>query len=669
MATRSPALPPEPQRPAWLIPLGTLVVLLALGVVTLALTGHLAEAEASGTKAVGALASLSPIFIPMIIAALIPREKGWKLRLPLAIMAGLIALFVTRMWVGGEVATGEDVEPAAPIVESVHLLSWLIGLPLGGAVAILFMPRQAPRLLKATTFIIMLATLFASVPLLRVDMGRDYHFNQNFLWLERFGIHYHVAIDGLSLWLVMLTVFILPVAAYASFGSIKMRIKDWCFALLLLEGAVIGAFVSLDLFLFYVFFELMLVPMYVMIGVWGGTNRIKAAIKFFLYTMFGSILMLGAILYLGYSYSKLSGGAMSFDYFDLQRVLLPRHVQMWLYAAFALAFVIKVPMFPVHTWLPDAHTEAPTAGSVILAAVMLKLGTYGYLRFCLGLFPEASAEFAANLAGVAVLGGILYGALCAWKQDDVKRLVAYSSVAHLGYCMLGIFACTQASLEGSVLQMVNHGISTGMLFLLVGVIYDRRHTRHVDDFGGLAKPMPIYATLFVIATLASIGLPGTNGFIGEFMVITGTFVSTKLGHFNGIQAVGAAIGVILGALYMLGVVQKMFFGPITKPENKHLPDLNHREILALAAPTVLVFVIGFFPNIFLSQIAGAAARVQGDLQQRVEQNPAPRFYEGPMRLLPLRPEAAKLAADATSAPVQAAPAAAAGANGAPSEAH
>jgi NADH-quinone oxidoreductase subunit M len=667
MATRTPAVDqqtPQPQRPlpagnGWLVPLAALGILVALAVATLAATGHLAEAGASASKAMGAIASLSPIFIPMVIAALIPRGErgvGWKLRLPLAIMAGLIALFVSRMWIGGaEVVTGEDVEPAAPIVESTHLLSWLIGLPLGGAVAILFMPRQSPRLLKATTFIIMMVTLFASVALLRVDMGRDYHFNQDFVWMARFGIHYHVAIDGLSLWMVMLTVFIVPVAAYASFGSIKMRIKDWCFALLLLEGAIIGAFVSLDLFLFYVFFELMLVPMYLMIGVWGGTNRIKAAIKFFLYTMFGSVLMLGAILYLGYSYSKLSGGAMSFDYFELQRVLLPRHVQVWLYAAFALAFIIKVPMFPLHTWLPDAHTEAPTGGSIILAAVMLKVGTYGYLRFCLGLFPEASAEFAANLAGVAVLGGILYGALCAWKQDDVKRLVAYSSVAHLGYCMLGIFACTQASLEGSVLQMVNHGVSTGMLFLLVGVIYDRRHTRMVDDFGGLAKPMPLYATIFVIATLASIGLPGTNGFIGEFMVITGTFVSTKLGHFNGIQAVGAAIGVILGALYMLSVVQKMFFGPITKPENKHLPDLNHREILALAAPTVLIFVIGFFPNIFLSQIQGAAARVQSDLQQRVEQNPAPRFYEGPMKLLPARPEAAKQTGSSPKAAAQVPP--------------
>jgi NADH-quinone oxidoreductase subunit M len=269
---------------------------------------------------------------------------------------------------------------------------------------------------------------------------------------------------------------------------------------------------------------------------------------------------------------------------------------------------------------------------------MLKMGTYGYLRFSLGLFPEASAELAANMAGVAVLGGILYGALCAWKQEDVKRLIAYSSVAHLGYVMLGLFALTQASLEGSVLQMVNHGVSTGMLFLLFGVIYDRRHTRHIDQFGGLTKPMPVYAALFMVATLASIGLPGTNGFIGEFMVITGTFASTKLGHFAGIQAAGAALGVILGAVYMLMVVQKLFFGPITKRENRHLQDVSARELLAVAPLAMMVFVIGLFPNVFLSQIKGAATRVQDEVDARLDANPAPRFYEGPLKLAPPRPE-------------------------------
>jgi NADH-quinone oxidoreductase subunit M len=383
----------------------------------------------------------------------------------------------------------------------------------------------------------------------------------------------------------------------------------------------------------------MLVPMYVMIGVWGGTNRIRSAVKFFLYTMFGSVLMLGAILYVAYQYAKASGGQLSFDYFELQRLMIPRHVQVWLWAAFTLAFIIKVPMFPVHTWLPDAHTEAPTAGSVILAAVMLKMGTYGYLRYSMGLFPEASVEFSANLAGVAVLGGIIYGALCAWKQEDVKRLIAYSSVAHLGYLMLGLFALTEASVSGGVLQMVNHGVSTGMLFLLFGVIYDRRHTRHIDQFGGLAKPMPVYAALFVIATLASVGLPGTNGFIGEFMVITGTFASRTLGHFSGVQAAGAAVGVILGAIYMLMVVQKMFFGPVIRKENEHLSDLTARELVSLAPLTMLIFVIGIFPNVFLSQIHGAAERVESDVMNRIDMNPAPAFYEGPFKLTPRRPEA------------------------------
>jgi NADH-quinone oxidoreductase subunit M len=595
----------------------------------------LAAAAVAGTAAVAP--SVAPAVVAAVVATLIPRRHAPLTRVVLGAMAALFALFVVRLWP----AVGELPEGLPP-PESPTLLSWLIGLPICGAVAILFLPRQTPTVLRWTTMLVMLGTLAASLLLLQAPMGREYHYNQDVVWLPRFGIHYHVALDGISLWLVLLTTLIVPIAAFVSFGPITKRLKDWCFALLLLEGAMIGAFVTLDLFAFYIFWELMLIPMYVMIGVWGGTNRIKAAIKFFLYTFAGSILMLGAILYLAYAYGRANGGVMSFDYFELQRLLLPRHVQMWLFGAFALAFLIKVPMWPLHTWLPDAHTEAPTAGSIILAAVMLKMGTYGYLRFCLGLFPEASLEWAANLAGVAVLGGILYGALCAWRQDDVKRLVAYSSVAHLGYVMLGIFAATPSSLEGSVLQMVNHGISTGALFLLVGVLYDRRHTRQLDEFGGLAKVMPIFAALFVVVTLSSIGLPGTNGFVGEFMIITGTFISNKLGHFNGVQAVGAALGVILGAIYMLGAVQKMFFGPITKPENKVLHDINRREILAVAPLIVLIFVIGFFPNIFISRMKDACLRIENDLESRVADHPPPAFYAGPIRLLARRAEATPL---------------------------
>jgi NADH-quinone oxidoreductase subunit M len=595
-------------------------------------------------KVLGRFGSLLPVLVPALVVGAMPKGRSWGVRIALGLIAAALALFVSKMWPGAESASAD---PAEMPVESHTILSWLIGLPFVGAIAILFMPRQAPKTLKAFTLGVMMVSLVASLPLLHVSMGREFHFDQDVVWIERFGIHYHVALDGISLWLVMLTVFTMPIAAYASFGSIDTRIKDWCFSLLVLQGAMIGALVAMDLFLFYVFWELMLIPMYVMIGVWGGANRIKAAIKFFLFTMAGSVLMLVAILYMAYTYSRASGGQVSFDYFELQRLVLPHHVQVWLWGAFALSFCIKVPMFPVHTWLPDAHTEAPTAGSIILAAVMLKMGTYGYLRFCMGLFPEACGWSAATLGGIAVLGGILYGALCAWKQDDVKRLVAYSSVAHLGYVMLGIFAATPSSLEGAVLQMVNHGVSTGALFLLVGVVYDRRHTRMLDEFGGIAKVMPVYATLFIIVAMSSVGLPGTNGFVGEFMIITGTFVSNRLGHVNGIQAVGAAIGVILAALYMLTAVQKMFFGKLTNPENKKLTDINSRELIAVAPLIGMIFILGFFPGILLEPMSGAVARIHDDYSSRIEQNPAPKFYTGTIKLQPRRAEAPKPIAPAT----------------------
>ncbi|MBX3233478.1 MAG: NADH-quinone oxidoreductase subunit M [Labilithrix sp.] len=551
-------------------------------------------------------------------------------------MAALFAVFIARMWPSA--VASAPAEPGAPANEMPTLLSWLIGIPMAGAVAILFLPRQAPRLLKTTSLLVMLGTFLAAIPLLRVDMGRTYHFNHDVVWIERFGIHWHVAVDGISLWLVILTVFITPIAAYVSFGSVAKRIKDWCFALLLLEAGMIGAFVALDLFQFYVFWELMLIPMYLMIGVWGGTNRIKAALKFFIYTMAGSLLMLAAILYLAYTYGRVTGGAASFDFFELQRLQIPRHVQLWLWFGFAISFFIKVPMWPVHTWLPDAHTEAPTAGSIILAAVMLKMGTYGYLRFCMGLFPEACGELATVLGGVAVLGGILYGALCAWRQEDVKRLVAYSSVAHLGYVMLGLFSATAGGVEGSIIQMVNHGVSTGALFLLVGVIYDRRHTRMLDDFGGIAKVMPVYTALFIISTMASIGVPGLNGFVGEFMIIVGTYASDKLGHVAGIQSVGAALGVILAALYMLTAVQKMFFGPITRDENKKLADINGRELIAVAPLIVAMFLLGLAPNLLLNQMHGAVERTLTDYDYRAKSGTGGKYYDGPIRLGDRRPD-------------------------------
>jgi NADH-quinone oxidoreductase subunit M len=538
-----------------------------------------------------------PAVLAGIVGALLPRDGSAKQRTGLAFIAALTTLFVTWLWPGSTPVPASETGPA----EWPHLLNLLIGLPLVGAAAVLFMPRQMLSLLRGFTYLVLGVGFVASLWLLAVPMTAGWHFQYIKDWIPSLGIRYHVAIDGISLWLVLLTTFVTPIAAYASFGSIKTRIKELCFAFLLLQGAMIGAFLALDLFLFYVFWELMLVPMFLMIGIWGGVDRIKAAIKFFLYTMAGSVLMLAAIVYLVWANQKLTG-EFTFDFLALSRVVLPKTAQVVCFWAFSLAFFIKVPMWPVHTWLPDAHVQAPTGGSVILAAVMLKLGTYAYMRFSMGLFPGPASNLAANLAGVAILGGILYGALVAWKQRDVKRLVAYSSVAHLGFVMLGLFSATPTGAQGAVLQMVNHGMSTGALFLLVGVIYDRRHTREVDEFGGLAKVMPIYAAVFLIVTFASVGVPGTNGFIGEFLVIMGTYMSERLGKFAGIHTIGAAAGVILAAVYMLAVVQKMFFGPLTNPKNKHLPDLTVRETLAVAPFVVMIFVIGFFPSVFLDRI-------------------------------------------------------------------
>jgi len=545
------------------------------------------------------LIDLWPAVAAGAVGALMPSQRNPRLRLGLGAVGALLALFLVKIWASP--TAGEQ-----PAEEWPHLLNTLIALPFLGALWVLFMPRQAPRALQGFTLAVLGLDLLVSLKLLSVPMGRGWHFQYIKDWLPELGIRYHVAVDGISLWLVLLTTFSTPLAAIVAFGSIKTRVKDLCFALLLMQGAMVASFVSLDLFLFYLAFELMLVPMYIMIGIWGGVDKIKAAIKFFLYTMFGSVLMLAAILYLVWTYARITG-APSFDLLALSKVMLPQKTQILCFWAFALAFFIKVPMFPLHTWLPDAHVQAPTAGSVILAAIMLKVGTYGYLRFAMGLFPWAAGTQSANLAGVAVLGGVLYGALCAWKQDDVKKLVAYSSVAHLGYVMLGLFGATQSGIQGSILQMVNHGISTGALFLLVGVVYDRRHTRMVEEFGGLAKVMPVYTALWVIVTLASIGVPGTNGFVGEFMIIMGTYVSGRLGKFSGVDSVLASAGVILGAVYMLGVTQKMFFGPLSNPKNKRLTDINNRELLAVSPLIVMIFVIGFFPSLFLDRMKDSVA--------------------------------------------------------------
>ncbi len=546
---------------------------------------------------------LWPALAAGALGALVPRRPSLWERFGVGLVAALLVAFVIRLWPQAATAAQE------PPGEWPHLLSVLIGLPLAGAVLMLFLPRQSPALLRSVTMGVLLSDLALSLWLLRVPMGVGWHFVYVHDWIPTFGIRWHVAVDGISLWLVILTTLITPIAAYVSFGSIGTRVKDLCFSLLLLQGAMLGVFLSLDLFQFYVFWELVLVPMVVMIGIWGSAERIKAALKFFLFTAAGSVLLLGALLYMVHQYAQLAGGP-SFDYLALNKLVLPRHAQLLCFWGFAIAFFVKVPLFPLHTWLPDAHVQAPTGGSIVLAAVLLKLGTYAYMRFGMGLFPYASGLQAANLAGVAVMGGILYGALCSWKQNDFKKLVAYSSVAHLGYVMLGLFAGTHTSMQGALLQMVNHGVSTGALFLLVGVLYDRRHTREVAEFGGLAKVMPVYAAIFVIITLASIGVPGTNGFVGEFLVIVGTYSSPRLGRFSGVDAVLAAAGVILAAIYMLSVVQKVFFGPLRNPKNRALPDLNTREVLALAPLVLLVFIIGLFPSVFLSRTSEAVGALE-----------------------------------------------------------
>ncbi len=532
-----------------------------------------------------------------------------KQRLGFGLVGAAITWFVAAMWPAapGAAAPAAAAVEAAKTGEWPYLLTFLIFTPIVASFAVLFLPRQNVTAMRYFTYAAMGITFVASLWLLKAEMTAGWHYQHIKEWIPALGIRYHVALDGISFWLVLLTTFITPVAAFQSFGSIKSRVKELCFAFLFLEGAMLGAFVSLDLFLFYVFWELMLVPMYLMIGIWGGPEKIKAAIKFFLYTMAGSVLMLAAIVYLVWTHQKITGH-FSFDYLALVRVVLPKNAQWFCFWAFSIAFFIKVPMWPVHTWLPDAHVQAPTGGSVILAAVMLKLGTYAYLRFSMVLFPVQATQYAANLAGIAILGGIVYAALVAWKQDDVKKLIAYSSVAHLGYIMLGLFGSTEAGVKGAILQMVNHGISTGALFMLVGVVYDRRHTRMIKDYGGIAKVMPVYATLFLIATFASVGVPGTNGFVGEFMVIMGTYSSKALSSFSGVHAVGAAFGVILAAVYMLSVVQKVFFGPLT-PANKFLKDISPRETLAMAPLMVLIFVIGFFPKVFLSKMDQSVAMV------------------------------------------------------------
>jgi NADH-quinone oxidoreductase subunit M len=479
---------------------------------------------------------------------------------------------------------------------SFPILSTLLFLPLLGAVLLLFVNRKHELFIKGFTLFFALLEFAVSLPLwfLFDNKAKGMQFVEKAPWFPEWGMNYFLGIDGISLLLLLLTTFLTILCVLISWKAIENRVKEYFITFLFLEMAMIGTLCSLDLILFYVFWELMLIPMYLLIGIWGGPKRVYAAIKFFLFTMVGSVLMLLAIFAL-YFYAQKQTGVYTFDVLELYKTNIPMGMQYWLFAAFALSFAIKVPMFPVHTWLPDAHTEAPTAGSVILAGVLLKMGTYGFLRFAIPLFPGAAFD-AVPLISILAIIGIVYGAIVSMMQPDVKRLVAFSSVSHMGYVMLGMFAFNMQGLEGSIYQMLNHGISTGGLFLLIGMLYERRHTRMIADFGGLSASMPIFAVFFMIITLSSIALPGTNGFVGEFLILLGAFRS------NMVFGIIATSGVVLGAVYMLWMFQRVMFGEIKKEENRKVKDLGAREIVILCSVVFFVILMGVYPKMFFNKM-------------------------------------------------------------------
>ncbi|HWP82827.1 MAG TPA: NADH-quinone oxidoreductase subunit M [Bacteroidota bacterium] len=499
-----------------------------------------------------------------------------------------------------------------------HILSITIFFPFVGVLILLFTDKERGQLIKLVGFLTTLATFVISLYLyfeFEPTMP-GFQFLYQAEWIQGLNIRYSLGIDGMALLLILLTTFLTPVALLGTWNSIKERLKEYTIMILLLEVGMVGVFAALDLFLFYIFWEAMLIPMYFIIGIWGGPERVYAAIKFFLFTLLGSLLMLVAIIALGYVVSTMPGGVFTTSFLDLQAMApkLPAAVQGWMFAAFALSFAIKVPVFPFHTWLPDAHVQAPTAGSVILAGVLLKMGTYGFIRFCLPLFPQASINFMPYLSILAVIG-IVYGALVSMVQTDIKKLVAYSSVSHLGFVVLGIFSFTEEGMQGAIIQMINHGLSTGALFLLVGMIYDRAHTRQITDFGGVAKVMPVYATLFLIVSLSSLGLPGLNGFVGEFLILIGAFKSQFLA--SPVYSAFAATGVIFAAVYLLWMYQRVMLGPMREGGLYHgvrLTDSNLRENLSLAAVVVFIVWIGVYPATFL----GKSALVSKHLVQKME---------------------------------------------------
>jgi NADH-quinone oxidoreductase subunit M len=487
-----------------------------------------------------------------------------------------------------------------------NLISLLLALPLVGALVLALVPSRAARG-NATRWIALVTVLVEFGLSVLLFLGfrstADAQFVERVAWIPQLGISYYVGVDGLSLLLVLLTTFLMVIAIGGSWAGITERVKEYHIVFLVLEAAIIGVFVSLDLFLFYVFWEFTLIPMALLIGIWGHGRRTYAAIKFILFTMFGSTLMLVAILVLVFNHRDVTG-VLTFALPEILKTPVPLGLQGILFAAFALAFAIKVPMFPFHTWLPDAHVEAPTAGSVILAGVLLKMGTYGFIRFNLPLFPQAAQAFAPLLIVLALIG-IIYGAIVSAVQRDIKSLVAFSSVSHLGFVMLGLFAFNAQGMTGGILQMVNHGLSTGALFLLVGMLYERRHTRLIADFGGVAKVMPVYAAFFLLVMFSSVGLPGLNGFVGEFLILVGAFQA------NIWYAVFAATGVVLSAIYLLWMYQRVMTGEVTRPENAALQDLTPREIALMVALAILIIWIGVYPRTFMDPIQASVGNLLG----------------------------------------------------------
>jgi NADH-quinone oxidoreductase subunit M len=493
-----------------------------------------------------------------------------------------------------------------------HYLSLILFTPLAGALLLLLVNKENENAIKWIANTVAFIGFVISVPLWFWfnPQQADFQFVERAPWIPSIGAEYFLGVDGLSTLLILLTTMMGFIAILSSWNAIHERTKEYYIFLLVLQTGMLGAFMALDFLLFFLFWEVMLVPMYFLIGIWGSANRLYSAIKFFLYTLVGGVIMLLGILAL-YFYAHSVTGVYSFDLTMFHKLNIPYDLQWWLFLAFFLGFAVKVPMFPFHTWLPDAHTDAPTAGSVILAAVMLKMGTYGFLRFSLPILPEATRHFVPMMVLLSIIG-IVYGALVALAQKDWKRLVAYSSVSHMAMVMLGMFALNPVGITGSIIQQLNHGISTGGLFLLVGVVYERRHTREISEYGGLSKVMPVYAAIFLIMTMSSIGLPTLNGFVGEILILQGVFVANKVWAFF------AGSGVVLGAAYMLYLYQRTMFGKIENPKNERLLDLSHREFATFAPLLILAVWMGLYPAPFLRRLEMSVRHIVGRVNPQYE---------------------------------------------------